>query len=551
MSRLGSARIRNWATELLCVAAVLAPLTVCLASDVIHTSLWLDEVTYHYYEDDMALRAAELGRSGRFLAPYVGVFFNCDVQHLLHRVFRAFGLTLQRDPEAYLRLPSVVWYVVAVLAFYTFLRLRLSHRLDALLGGLSFSSTPIFLHYAFEARVYSLTLMLVVLLLIAVEAAGKKPTRGSLLLVAAFGLVAAHSQLWTVCLFFALVLVAGLPSWRLGGLTSWGRAALAASLPALTLIGAETLYMRATDPGAPVFPPFFRQQGLLTLWQLLISNFAGVTQTQYVVLGTSRTMLLALGGVFAILALAYLSARDRREAPDGSRASDWIEVGLLSLFFCWLLAVGYGFFIHARYHVSLMGSVFLGVALFPSKRKRLVLALLVACNVGLLPETVQAIQFKASVKQMAELIRQKGGRSVSVICQHVVTGGYPLPAQSMVLDFYLNVLHPDETPIRIYEKPDLTLTTGRRGVYDFFNAGSPGLERYLKSMPEVWREKRDQIGDHLFILDQYWNIEKGNQQNLDFARVMLEQGDLEVAGKYLVPGFPKTFIVEVRRKAGP
>src|ERR1017187_7512386 len=231
MSRLGSARIRNWATELLCVAAVLAPLTVCLASDVIHTSLWLDEVTYHYYEDDMALRAAELGRSGRFLAPYVGVFFNCDVQHLLHRVFRAFGLTLQRDPEAYLRLPSVVWYVVAVLAFYTFLRLRLSHRLDALLGGLSFSSTPIFLHYAFEARVYSLTLMLVVLLLIAVEAAGKKPTRGSLLLVAAFGLVAAHSQLWTVCLFFALVLVAGLQAWRLGRLTPWARAALAAFLP--------------------------------------------------------------------------------------------------------------------------------------------------------------------------------------------------------------------------------------------------------------------------------------------------------------------------------
>jgi hypothetical protein len=546
MKRLEFDRLGNWATELLCIAAVLAPLAFCLASDVIHASLWLDEVTYHYYEDDMTLRAAELGRPALSLVPYIGVFFHCDVQRLLHALVRPFGLTLSRDPELYLRFSSVVWYLIAVVAFYAYLRRRLTRRLDAFLGAMAFGSMPLLLHYAFEARVYGMTTMLVVLLLIAIDRAAEKPSPERLAVVAPLALVTAHSHLWTLPLFGALLVVVAMQVRRARRLTAWARAGAAASLPALALIGAETLYMTLTDPGGPLFPPFERQQGFVTLWQLFISNFAGVRQTQYVVTLPIKTLAIAMTAGFVLLGVALLSAREHREAPDGSRDSDWPSVAVLSLFFCWALAVLHGHFMHARYHLPLTGAFFFAVARTSSRPKRLALTLLVACNLALLSSTVEAIHLKGGMKQVSEMIRQHGSRDVSVVCQHVVSGLFTLPAQAMVLDFYLNFLHPGQPPIPIHEMPDLALVNGRRGVYDLFAGGAPVYERYLASRPDLWRRKLDELRPHLFVLQQIWNVEEGNRQNEDFARVVLGRGDREVVGKYFVPGFPKTFVVEVR-----
>ena len=544
-------KARVAALELFFAGAVLAPFAGALASNLVHASLWLDEITYHYLESDMALRAAELGRSGSAFAPRLGIFFFCDVQRLLHALVRPLGLTLSRDPELYLRLSSIASYVVAALALYAYLRRRLPRRTDAFLGAAAFSSTPIFLHYAFEARVYEMTTMLVVLLVIALDEASRNPSAARLALVAVLGLVTAHSHLWTLCLFGALMLVAAAQVLKERRLTSWARAAGAASLPALALIGAQVLYMRATDPGASLFPPFRRQEGLFTLFQLGFSNFLGVQQTQFILRTDMKLIVVAHVAVFALLALALLSARSRTRPEDGIRASDWTSVAVLSLFFCWVLAVGYGYYTHARYHVPLMGAFFFAVAFDPSRPKRIVYALIIACNLGLLPATLMAIRDKGNVKEVAELIRERRNRDVSVVCQHVVSGGFPLPLQAVGLDFYLNVLHPDEPPIRIFEKPGLVQTNGRRGVYDLFAGGFPVMGPYLRSMPELWRSKRELIGSHFFSLEQVWNIPEGNRQNQDFARVMLERGDLEVAGKYYVPGFPRTLLVEVRRRATP
>jgi hypothetical protein len=551
MSRPGPVRLRAVAVEFLCIAAVLAPLAAALASDLTHASLWLDEITYHYLENDMALRAAELGRPGSAVAPHLGIFFFCDVQRLLHALVRPLGLTLSGDPELYLRFSSIASYVVATLALYAYLRRRLPKRIDALVGAAAFSSTPIFLHYAFEARVYGMTTMLVVLLVIALDEASRNPSAARLAAVVALGLVTAHSHLWTLCLFGGLLLVAAAQVFRERRLTPWAVAAGAASLPAVALIGAQILYMRATDPGAPLFPPFRRQQGLITLYQLDLSNFLGVQQTQFILHSDMKLIVVAHVAGFALLALAWLSARSRTRTEYGTRSSDWISAAVLSLFFCWALAVGYGYYTHARYHVPLMGALFFAVALDPARPKRIVYGLLIACNVGLLPSTLEAIRGKGNVKEVAEVIRESGRRDLSVVCQHVVSGGFPLPLQAIGLDFYLNVLHPDEPQVRICEKPGLVQTNGRRGVYDLFAGGSPVLEPYLRSEPELWRSKRDVIGPRFFSLEQVWNIEEGNRQNQDFARVMLERGDLEVAAKYYVPGFPRTLLVEVRRKANP
>jgi hypothetical protein len=546
-----SVRLRAVALEFLTVAGLLAPLAFCLASDVIHTSLWLDEVTYYYYENDMALRAAELGRPGRAFVPYLGVFFHCDVQRLLHAVVRPFGLTLARDPELYLRFSSVGWYLIALLAFYAYLRRRLpGRRLDAFLGAMAFGSMPLLLHYAFEARVYGMTTMLVLLLLIAIDWTAKKTSPARLAVVALLALVTAHSHLWTLPLFGALLVVVALQVRRTRKITAWGRSAAAAALPALALIGVETLYMKLTDPGAPLFPPFNRQPGLSTLYQLVLSNFAGVLQTQYVVLSSPSAGALAVTACFAILVLALLSVRDRHDAPDGSLESDWPVVAVLSFFFCWLLAVLHGYFIFARYHLPLLGAMLFAIARTSSNLKRLILGLLITCNIGLLAPTIDAIRLKGSMKQVADMILEKGGRDVSLVCQHVVSGLFALPAEATVLDFYLNVLHPHEPPIPIYEQPDLSLMNGRRGVYDLFAGGAPVFKHYLASKPDLWRRKLDEMRPHLFVLQQVWNIEEGNRQNQEFARVVLERGDREVVGKYFIPGFPRPLLIELRRTTG-
>ena len=120
-----------------------------------------------------------------------------------------------------------------------------------------------------------------------------------------------------------------------------------------------------------------------TLVQLVLSNFLGVLQTQYLVRGTGSGYLLACVGGAALLAVAWLSARQlatRRE--DGRKEADWTNVAVGALFLCWLLAVGYGYYTQARYHVPLMGAFFLAVTRFPSKVKRLLLALLLAATSG-------------------------------------------------------------------------------------------------------------------------------------------------------------------------
>jgi hypothetical protein len=223
-------------------------------------------------------------------------------------------------------------------------------------------------------------------------------------------------------------------------------------------------------------------------------------------------------------------------------------VAVLSLFFCWVLAATYGYYTQARYHVPLMGMLFFAVALSPTRRGRLALGLIVAVNAGLLPTTIETISRKGSVREVAGLVRARGSRDAAVVCQHVVTGGFPLPAQAIGLDFYLNVLHPDEPPIPVYELPDLALVNGRRGVYDLFAGGAPLREHYLASRPETWRSVRDALPPNVFVLEQFWNVPEGLEQSAAFEKVMLESGAFGVEEKYFLPGFPRSLLVELRRK---
>jgi hypothetical protein len=529
------------------------PFVAAVASGLVHASLWLDEVTYGYLEDDLALRASELGRAGSSVAPRLGVFFYCDLQRGFHQVVRAFGLTLHRDPELYLRLLSLMAFAAGIAALYVFTRRRTASPLDATLVAGAFGSTPILLHYAFEARVYIFSTLLVVLVGVAVDAAARRPSAGRLLLLGVLAAAAAHSQLWTLCLFFPLLLAGAVDAARARRLTAWSRAAMAAALPALAVIGVQVLYMRATDPGAPLFPVFRRTPPLVTLEQLVFSNFFGILQTQYVVGEALRTAIPAwVGGATLVLLLALALAEGHSRPPDGGPGGKrWAAVAAAAFAFCWLLAVTYGYYTHARYHVPLLGAVFVVLGAGSARTRRLLLALLLTVNVALLPATIRAISLKGSMKQVADRIERSGRRDVTVVCQHVVTGGFVLPAQAIVLDFYLNVLHPGEPEIPILELPDLSRVNGRRGVYDLFAGGAPTLEQYLSSRPDLWRARRAALTPHLYVLRQLWNVEAGVRQNEDFARFVLASGDRSVTAKLFVPGFPRSVLVELRPRPAP
>ena len=544
-------RARKLAVEVLCVGAVLAPLAICVASGLVHASLCVDEISYHYMEDDLALRAAELGRPGSAVAPRLGIFFYCDVQRVFHALVRSLGLTLARDPELYLRLLSLIAYGIAVLTLFVFARKMSGRAADGALAAGAFGSTPILLHYAFEGRVYELTTMLVVFVGIAVYRAACRPSPGRLVLVAALSLVAAHSQLWTLCLFAPLLVFAAIDVARARRVTPWAAAAAAGALPALAVIGTQVLYMRATDPGTPRFPPFWPPAPLPTLLQLVFSNFFGVLQTQNIVgekFTTSIPAFVGGGALVCLLAVSAWPSRDRREDGDARRWATTVGAAFAS---CWLLAVTYGFYIHARYHVPLLGALFVAVALVPTRATRLLFGLVIAVNVALLPTTIRAIELKSNVSQIAGLVRASGTRDVSIVCQHAVTKGFPLPAQAIGLDFYLNVLHPGEPAITLFELPDLSLVNGRRGVFDLFNGGSHVFDHYLASTPDVWRAKRDSLRPTLFFLRQLWNFEAGGQQNEDFSRVVLERGDRIATRQLIVPGVPDSVLVEFHARAAP
>lgn len=544
-------RARKLAVEILCLGAIFAPLVICVAGGLVHASLWLDEITYHYMEDDLALRAAELGRPGSVVAPRLGIFFYCDVQRVFHAIVRPLGLTLARDPELYLRLLSLIAYGIAVLALFFFARKRTERAVDGVLAAGAFGSTPILLQYAFEGRVYGFTTMLLVFVGIAIDSAARRSSPGRLVLVATISLVAAQSHLWTLCLFGPLLLVAAIDVARKRHVTRWAAAAAAGAIPALALIGAQVLYMRATDPGAPVFPPFRPLAPIPVLLQLVFSNFVGVLQTQDVFgqkLTTSIVATVGGGALVCLLAVSAWPSRNRGEDPDSRLWSTTVAAAFAS---CLLLAATYGFFMNGRYHVPLLGALFVGAGLVPTRATRLLLALVIAVNVALLPSTIRAIELKSNVRQAAELVRASGTRDVSVVCQHVVTRWFPLPAQAIGLDFYLNVLHPDERPITILELPDLSLVNGRRGVYDLFSGGPPLFDHYLASTPDVWRAKLDSLRPTLFFLRQLWNLEAGGRQNEDFTRVVLERGDRVVTRQLVVPGVPTSVLVEFHSRAAP
>ncbi|HQQ76655.1 MAG TPA: hypothetical protein PLB01_04820 [Thermoanaerobaculia bacterium] len=532
---------RRAAANVAAFGLALVPAVLCISFGAFRAPLWLDEILYFYLQDDFALRAAEIGRPASSLAPYFGNFFFCDLQRLFQGLLGPLGLSVQSHPEATLRLLPLAAFLGACAIFYRSF-LRQSGRLDAVLGTLAFSSMPLVLHYAFEARVYVFTAFLVVLLLSLLPRADEGVVPGRTVALAALGLVTAHSHLWTVCLFAALAADGALRLARSRGPTPQALARLAASLPALGLIVAEYAFMKFTDPGRPQYPPFRPQPLRLTLEELFVSNFSGPLHLQYYVFNQPSGKILVWAGAFLLVAIAILAWRH----GDRERRRD-ILTAAAALALCAFLAVTFGFFQHARYHLPLLAALLFAFGPPRGSVPRGLLAGLVLVNLLLLPDNLEEMDRKSDGRRLAaHVARRFPDRSrVGVVFQNVPTGGYPFPSHSIAADFYMNFLHPNERPVSLYELPELNSVNGRRGVYPFFASDPSLLARTLKSRPEIWRSRLPLLPANLVLVNPIWGLEESQIQLADFLKIVRESPYRRSGSSFMMFGFPHLFMIEL------
>lgn len=519
---------------------VMAPLVVCLAAGSLTASLWLDEILYFYLQSDLALRAAEIGRPSSAVAPWFSSFAFCDVQRLFQALLRPLGLLIETEPELTMRLLPLLSYVGASVLVYRH-ALRDAGRLDAALRALAFSSLPLVLYYAFEARVYSFTIFLVVLFVTLLDRTEESASTFRYATLGIVGLLTAHAHLWTVCLFVAIAGDAVVRAVRARALGPDVRARLVGSIPAVVLVGAEFVYMKLTDPGNPPYPPFQPQSADFTIRELLISNFAGPMQTQYLVLIRLEGFVLSSLGAALLVAITVLAWR----AAGSSRRHD-ILAACAALLICVVLATAVGFYQHARYHLPLLAALLFYVLPNRGRMHRALLGCLILVNCALMPDTLEQLARKSDGRLLASRIegRFPDRRSVGIVFQHLPTGGYPFPAHAVALDFYLNALHPDLPAVPLYELPMLGRIDGRRGVYELFASDQARWETSLEIRPELWRRKIAEMPQNVVLVHPFAGVDKSRLQLAVFSSLLESSPGRSRGHIYRGFGFPHHLLVE-------
>lgn len=532
----------------LAAAAAFGPLATVLALGAGSAALWLDEITYYRLQSDLALRAAEIGRSGRAFAPFFSNFFYCDVQRAFQALLGASGLVrFEASPEWLVRSLSTAAYAATVVL----IALRAGRRSSpwgAVTGALLFATAPVFLYYAFEARVYALVSFLAVLLLERIESAAARLTLASALTVALLGVLVARLHLWTLCLFAALLARAALEILRRRRATPLVSALLAASVPAIGMILLEYGLMKATQPPEPLFALFSRQPLGGTLAQTGLSIFEGPLQVQFVfwqpLARTFVAVCLVLLGLLVVGALR----EPEEKGSFGARSAAGVALGALAISVA--LAVGSGYFVHGRYQVPLFAALFWAIARSLSSRRSLLLALLlVAGETVLLPASAAAIRAKSNDAEIAGAVLNGGERAAAaVIVQHGVVSGYPAPHHTIGLDFYLNDVHPDGERIPVLELPDLRPTQGDHGTYRYFNGGQPLLARFLEIRPEAFRAWAEREGrPDVWVVQPVWDVAASRNQIAALLGVLVGERHYAIEGRFVAPGYPRALVIHLRR----
>jgi hypothetical protein len=518
LHRLKAALSPGWPRPAVAIGLSLCPLAYCLMKGAMGASLWLDEILYFNLERFPEGRAMELGRPGSFWPRLIGPFAYADLQRAVHALFDALGFHLSTNPELYLRLPSLAFFAVSVAALY-FIALRTGgDKLWAAGVALAFGSTPAFLFYAFEARVYSLAALLVIAFL-AVLWEILEGERGRTLAVGTIlGLVVVWAHLWDVCLLLAVGV--GLPviAWR--DAEQWRKAARVALVIGLglTFVWIQKMYIFSLRvPGQRGILLFDPQPLKSVFYSTVYGPFLGL-------LGGEPEYVLGI-----LLAIALFRGRGKHGwcVP----ASTWIalalSVGLMSR---------YGWGVSPRHQTPFYAAVFVSLALTRAGLvSKALLANLIGLNLVLLPMTGDRIQDKGNAKQIARVIGSgERLRQFPVIVQHSYTIGYPDPLHTFALVFYLDDLEPRQPGTPILELPTHRDVRDIRLDREYFMNGPEKLAIFAESPVAAWVEFLKNLPDKAV-----WLVGPVGPRNLVQQRKYASA--LKAAGFSRVRGIPEEF----------
>lgn len=459
------------------IVVSLFPLVACLASGALRGSLYLDEITYWYYERSDSLRALESGRPGSRVAPYFVNFFFCDIQKIFHAIVGALGLTLQRDPELFFRGLSLISFIACVVGLFVLTYRESRSWWWSVAAALAFSACPLFLFYAFDARVFGFSTLTVILYLTLFVTALRSPRRRWLWIAGGLaGIFAVHVQVWVVCLCFALGL-AGLIRILCTRRLSEIPVFLSLTLPAGVWTAAEAYYIRyGPQQGGSGFPLFSPASFAFLGARTLKGPFFPWT--------SSPLPFWELFSVQVLVCLLLSAAYDLSRSREGLFVISAVVSIVISVLIGWQM----GFLLVPRYQVPLFGAVFFSLIFIRRTSTRVILGLLVAIEVLLIPSSVAQIKSKANGKAIAEVIQQESPRvRTAVVLQHSLRLGYPDPLHEFVLHFYLDELNPTKPRIHFFELPSLRDVTGEEGVRRYFNGGIALRDLYASIPAEEWR----------------------------------------------------------------
>lgn len=522
----------GWVVHLAAISISLLPIAYLVLRGCVSASLWLDEILYYNFEGHPAARAVQIGRPSSLWQHLTGIFAYSDVQHVIHKLFDISGFHLGMQPELYLRLPSLACFAASVIVLYFFAERSSGDRLWACGVALAFGSTPLFLFYAFEARVYSAASLLIIAFLAVLVAVLEGATGRIVAMGAVLGILVAWAFSWDACLLAAVGILLPVIVWRHPG--HWRTGAQVALLIGFgsLLIALQAVYVSSLRVlGHHLIPQLEPQPFQRVFLTTAYGPFLGILR------GHPEYLLAAL------LAISLVRARGRL---------GWCisAASVLSLALSVILMMKVGFGVSPRHQTALYAGLFVGLALTRSGWiTKVLLANLIGLNLVLLPAVAGRIFDKGNAKQISEVIASSGPR-VPIVVQHSYGLGYADPLQSFALVFYVDRVRPAKPSTPILELPTHRDVRNVLVDRDYFTDATRRLDFFASSPVEQWVAFLKSLPGNALWLVAPINSVKGVRQERRYESALQEAGFSKVRGSAReFGGYPTTDLVLWKRRA--
>jgi len=434
---------------------------------------------------------------------------------------RPLGLTLQRDPELYLRLLSILSLAAAAVTVYA-AAFRLTRdwwwsTVSALLIGAS----PILLFYAFEARVWEFATLCVIAWLALLASALTQRSRGKLIAGALLGIVLGHLYIYAACLFGALAAAAAI-RFAIARDRRELVTLAAFALPGGITTACEAAFIIRTYPAGHGFPLFNPKPfGQLVSVTLSVFSSSGLSSPLSVIHFLS---LVFLGATLAAVLVA-LRRSPLIVIPIAA------VIGLLSLL---IIGATRGYVIAPRYEVPLIGALLCSFAFAFTKEARICITLLAIVQLFGVPSAMRDMFLKGNGKPIAALIAPSPRVRTVIIVQHPLRLKYPDPLHSFALAFYL------DRQLPIHELPSLRDVTNTEGVLRYFDGGPELLRAYASSPVDAWEQQlRAAPWDRIWLVTPVPRIGAEEKQSEAFRAALAKSG-FRLVRVQLVSGYPMT-----------